>query len=132
MHPPTADAELDHFVEAFESAHQRSTTDETPVELDRFLTERLMWHHIIRCVEEALVDLRSRHKTVDLDNMGAFDRDRFQLGIDDREIPTFGDLVATALLLGRNRFASLLVNQLLAQPIARDLINLPERDALRC
>src|SRR6266705_2186205 len=35
------------------------------------LSDRLAEHDVIRSVEEALVDLRSRHKAVDLDGVGA-------------------------------------------------------------
>ena len=40
------------------------------------LSDRLAGSDIIRRVEEALVDLRARHKAVNLDGVGALDLDR--------------------------------------------------------
>ena len=54
---------------------------------------------IIRSVEEPLVDLRARHKAVDLDNVGALNLDRFQLRLIHENILTLGDLVAAAFVL---------------------------------
>jgi tripartite-type tricarboxylate transporter receptor subunit TctC len=69
---------------------------------------------IIRSVEEPLVDLRARHKAVDLHNVGALNLDRFQLRLIHENILTLGDLVAAAFVLradpsffGRDRLLSL-------------------------
>src|SRR5213078_1073669 len=94
------------------------------------LPDRLVGHDVIRSVEEALVDLGPRHKAVDLDGVGAFDLDRFELGILDDEVLAFGDLVAAAFVFGGDRLAGLFIDELLSQAIAGGLVDLPERDAL--
>src|SRR5229473_2236153 len=94
------------------------------------LPDRLAGHDVIRRVEEALVDLGPRHKAVDLDGVGALDLDRFELRILDDEVLALGDLVAAAFVLGGDRRAGLLIDELLAQPIAGGLVDLPKRDAL--
>src|SRR5215218_4267035 len=54
-------------------------------EREGLLSDRLAGRDVIRGVEETLVDLRARHKAVDLDRVGALNLDRFQLGIIDNE-----------------------------------------------
>jgi len=85
---------------------------------------------IIRSVEEALVDLLARHETVDLDHVGALDLDRFEFLVLDDQVLPLGDLVAAALVLGLDRLAGFLVDELLTQPITGRLVDLPEGDAL--
>src|SRR5207248_7935628 len=80
--------------------------------------------------EEALVDLLARHETVDLDHMGALDLDRFELRVLDDQVLPLGDLVAATLVLGLDRLVGFLIDELLAQPIAGRLVDLPEGDAL--
>jgi hypothetical protein len=62
--------------------------------------------------------------------VGALDLDRVQLRILDDEVLALGDLVAAAFVLGGNRLAGLFIDELLAQAIAGDLVDLPQRDAL--
>jgi hypothetical protein len=95
-----------------------------------FLAERLVRHHIIWRVQESLVDLCAGDKAVDLDDMVAFNFDRFQLRILDQEVLSLGDLVAAAFVLRGDRLAGFLVDQLLAQAIAGGLVDLAERDPL--
>src|SRR5437660_12853924 len=76
------------------------------------LSDRLAGSDIIRRVEEALVDLGPRHKAVDLDGVGAFDLDRFELRILDDEILALGDLVAAAFVLGGDGLEGLLIDEL--------------------
>jgi hypothetical protein len=60
----------------------------------------------------------------------ALDLDRFQLRILYDEVLAFADLVTAAFVLGGNPLAGFFINELLAQAIARGLVDLPERDAL--
>jgi hypothetical protein len=46
-------------------------------------------------------------------------------GLDD-QVLSLGDLVAAALVLGVDRLAGLLIDELPTQPIAGDLVDLPE------
>src|SRR5437660_9868205 len=72
------------------------------------LADRLAGSDIIRRVEEALVDLRARHKAVDLNGVSALDLNRVQLRILEDEVLALGDLVAAAFVLRGNRLAGLL------------------------
>ncbi len=60
--------------------------------------------------------------------MVALDLDRFELGIVDQDVLALGVFVALALVLGLDRLAGDLVDELLAQPIASLLVDLPESD----
>jgi len=94
------------------------------------LPNRFVGRDIIRSVEKALVDLAAGYQTVDLDRMGALDLDRVQFRVLDHEVVAFADLVAAALVLGSHRLAGLLIDELLAKPIAGGLVDLPESNAL--
>jgi hypothetical protein len=94
------------------------------------LGDRLVGGDIVRTVEEALVDLLARHETVDLDHVGALDLDGLELRVLDDQVLPLGDFVAAALVLGGDRLAGFLIDELLAQPIAGGLVDLPEADAL--
>src|ERR1700680_2465773 len=82
-------------------------------------------------VEEPPVDLRARHKAVDVDCVGAFDLDGLQLLVLDEEELAFADLVAAALVVGIDRVAGLLVDELLAQPVSGLAVDLAEGNPLR-
>jgi hypothetical protein len=94
------------------------------------LADRLVGDDIVRSVEEALVDLLARHETVDLGYVGALDLDGFELLVLDDQVLPLGDLVAAALVLGVDGLAGFLVDELLTQPVAGGLVDLPECDAL--
>src|SRR2546422_737719 len=81
-------------------------------------------------IEEALVDRGVRHKSVDLDGVGALDLDRFELRILNDEVLALGHLVAAAFVLGGDRLAGPFIDELLAQAIAGGLVDLPQGDAL--
>src|SRR5215216_6941174 len=119
----------------FDSTSRPSATIPLPRMASRMsakglLSDRLAGRDVIRGVEETLVDLRARHKAVDLDRVGALNLDRFQLGIIDNEELALGDLVAAAFIFGGDRGAGLFIDQLLAQAIAGGLVDLSECDAL--
>ncbi len=80
--------------------------------------------------DRQLVDLLARHETVDLNHVGALDLDRFELRVLDDQVLPPGNLVATALVLGIDRLAGFLIDELLTQPIAGRLVDLPEGNAL--
>ena len=54
--------------------------------------------------------------------MGALDLDRFELRVLDNQVLPLGDLVATPLVLGVDRLAGFLIDELLTQPIACPLV----------
>ena len=58
--------------------------------------------------------------------MGALDLDGFEFLVLDDQLLPLGDLVAAALVLGADRLTGFLIDQLLTQPIARGLVDLPE------
>src|SRR5262252_409305 len=70
------------------------------------LPDRRAGDDIIRAIEEALVDRGVRHKSVDLDGVGALDLDRFELGVLNDEVLALGHLVAAAFVRGGDRLAS--------------------------
>jgi hypothetical protein len=76
------------------------------------LGDWLVGGDIIRGVEEALVDLLARHETVDLDHVGALDLDRFEFLVLDDQVLSLGDLVASALVLGADKLAGFLIDEL--------------------
>jgi hypothetical protein len=82
------------------------------------LPDRIIGGDVIGRIEEALVDLRMRHKAVDVDRVRAGDLDGLQLLIFDEEKLAFADLVAAGLVMSLDDFTGLLVNELLAQPVA--------------
>jgi hypothetical protein len=63
--------------------------------------------------------------------MGALDLDGVEFLVLDHEVLPLGDLVAAPLVLGGDRLAGFLIDELLAQPIAGRLVDLPERNPLR-
>ena len=63
--------------------------------------------------------------------MGALDLDGFEFLVLDDQVLPLGDLVAAALVLGADRLAGFLIDQLLTQPIAGGLIDLPEGRCVR-
>src|SRR5580704_2688220 len=95
------------------------------------LPDRIVGGNVIGRIEEALVDLRTLHKAIDVDYVRARDLDRLQLLIFDEEILAFADLVAAGFLMSLDDFAGFLVNELLAQPVAGLAIDLAERNPLR-
>jgi hypothetical protein len=62
--------------------------------------------------------------------VGALDLDRFELLVLDDQVLPPGDLVASAPVLGVNWLAGFFIDELLTQPIAGRLVDLPEGDAL--
>src|SRR5262245_47366567 len=86
---------------------------------------------IVKAVEEALIDLLARHETVDLDHVRALDLDCFEFLVLDDQVLPLGSLITAALVLGVDRLAGFLIDELLAQPIAGGLVDLTEGDALR-
>jgi hypothetical protein len=56
--------------------------------------------------------------------VGAFDLDGFQLIVIDRDIVSFAEFLAPALVLGGNDAAGLLIDHLLAQAMARAGVDL--------
>ena len=63
--------------------------------------------------------------------MRAFNLDGLQLLVLDEEELAFADLVAAALVVGIDRVAGLLVDELLAQPVAGPAVDLAEGNPLR-
>src|SRR6202022_2223182 len=94
------------------------------------LPDRLVRSYIIRTVEVALVDLRPRYEAIDFDHVSALDLDCFQLRIVHENVLALGQLVAPALVLRADRLARLFIDELLAQTIAGDLVDLAKSDAL--
>ena len=70
---------------------------------------------VVGFVEVALVDFGLRHEAGDINRVGAFDLDGFQLVVIDRDVVSFAEFVTSALVLGINNAAGLLIDHLLAQ-----------------
>ena len=86
---------------------------------------------VIGRIEKALIDFRAWHKAINVDRVGALDLDRLQLLIFDEEELAFADLVAPSLLGALDRFAGLLIDKLLAQPVAGLAVDLAKRNPFR-
>src|SRR5207253_1774218 len=65
----------------------------------RFLSDFFGRGDVVRAVEVAIVDLRSRHKTVDFEGTGALDPNFFEFVILDLKILPLSDLVPSANVL---------------------------------
>src|SRR5262245_55428389 len=96
---------------------------------ERFLPNVVGRRDVIGAIVEALVDLRRGDEAVDVDGVPALHLDGLELV--DLDVDAFVDFVAPALVLGRDRLARLVIDQLLAQAVAGFLVDLPKRDALR-
>jgi hypothetical protein len=97
--------------------------------------ERLLAHpigggEIVGRVEVGLVDLCARHEALNVDGVIALDLDGFQLLVLDQDVFALADLVALGLVLGLDRLAGLLVDELAADPVAGVAIESAEGDAL--
>ena len=88
-------------------------------------------HDVIGTVEITLVDLRTRHEAIDADHVTAFDGDRLKLLILDLKIDALGIFIAPALVFGADGLLRHFIDELLAQPVAGLLVDLPERYPLR-
>jgi hypothetical protein len=86
------------------------------------LPYRIVGGDVTGRVEEALVDLGTRHEAVDVDRVGAPDFDGLQVLVLNEEELAFADLVAAGLVVPVDRFTGRLVDELLAQPVAGRLI----------
>jgi hypothetical protein len=78
---------------------------------------------VIGAVDKALVDLVHRDKAVDIDGMGAFDLDGFQLLLVDLDVFALLQLITAALLFALDHIAGLGVNHLLLQAVAGLLVD---------
>ena len=67
---------------------------------------------------------------INVDRVGALDRDGVKLFVLDAQINALVDLVTPPLVGGLDRLARLFVDQLLAQAVAGSLVDLPEGDPL--
>src|SRR5262249_59493786 len=74
---------------------------------------------VIGAVVETLVDLRRGDEAVDVDGVPALHLDGLELVIVDLDVDALVDFVAPAFVLGRDRLARLVIDQLLAQAVAR-------------
>ena len=85
---------------------------------------------VVRAVQISLVDLFARNERVDFDGVVAVDRDGVEFVVIHRDVGVLGVLVAAALVLGLDRLARDLVDQLLPQSIAGLLVDLTKRHPL--
>src|SRR5262249_57477297 len=85
---------------------------------------------VIGAVVETLVDLRRGDEAVDVDGVLALHLDGLKLVIVDLDVDALVDFVAPAFVLGRDRLARLVIDQLLAQAVARFFFVFSKRKAL--
>src|SRR5260370_32842290 len=85
---------------------------------------------MFRGVGLALFALGSRYELFYVNRLGALEPQRFQLFVLDRHELVAADLVSSALLPGVDHIARYRVHELLLEPIAGALVDLPERHAL--
>ena len=79
---------------------------------------------VVGAIQISLVDLLARNERVDLDGVVALDRNGVEFVIVDRDVGVLRVLVAATLIVGLDRLARDLVNQLLPQPVAGLLVDL--------
>src|SRR5262249_27747260 len=90
-----------------------------PNDGEGFLTHRPIRRYVIGRVDVALVDLIFWNELVDVDGAGALDLNGFYFLILDKHVLAFGDLVAAHHVFPGDNFASLGIDVLLLQPVAR-------------
>jgi hypothetical protein len=95
------------------------------------LADRIVGGDVIGRLEEALVNVGTRHEAVDVDGVRAFDLDGLQLLVLNEEKLVLADLIAAGLLVPFDRFTGLLINELLTQPVAGLAVDLSKRNPLR-
>jgi hypothetical protein len=94
------------------------------------LADIAVWSDIVRTDVVELVDFAPRHELVDIDRLGAFERDRFQFLVGDLDILAFGDFVSLDDLLRRDFLAALGVDLAVADAVAGGAVDLIETDLL--
>ena len=82
---------------------------------------------VIGAIQISLVDLLSGNERVDFDGVVALDRNGIEFVVFDRDVGVLGVLVAATLIGALNGLAGDFVDQLLAQPVAGLLVDLPKR-----
>ena len=82
---------------------------------------------VVGGVQISLVDLLAGNERIDLDGVVALDRDGIEFVVVDRDVGVLRVLVAATLIGAFDRLARDLVDQLLPQPIAGLLVDLPKR-----
>jgi hypothetical protein len=85
---------------------------------------------IIGTVDVALVDLRFRHKAIDVDRVATLDRHGVQLIVLNLKVDALLDFVAAPFIVRFDWVARSFVDQLLAKAIAGFLTDLSEGDPL--
>ena len=116
----TTRAERDHALAAHRLADHRKCV----------LPDLIVRGDVVGAVQITLVDLLARNERVDFDGVVALDRDGVEFVVVHRDVGVLGVLVAAALIVGLDRLARDVVDQLLPQPIAGLLVDLAERDPL--
>ena len=99
---------------------------------ERLLAHAIGGREVVGRVEVKLVDLGARHEALDVDGVIALDLDGLELVVLEHDVLALGDLVALGLVLGLDRLAGLLVDELAAHAIAGVAIEGAKRDALGC
>jgi hypothetical protein len=98
---------------------------------ERFAADLIVRRDVIAAVVVALVDLRARHEAVDVDGVVALDLQRLDLFVFDLDVDALVDLVTAALVGRLDHLAGHVVDELLPQAVAGQLVDLAEGHALR-
>src|SRR4029450_9179780 len=98
--------------------HHALVTHGVADDRERFLPNAVGRRDVIGAVVEALVDLRRGDEAVNVDGVPALHLDGLELVIVDLDVDALVDFVAPAFVLGRDRLARLVIDQLLAQAVA--------------
>ena len=75
-----------------------------------------------------VVDFVARHELIDIDGLGAFERDRFHFLVGDLDVFAFGDLVTLDDVLGRDFLAGLGIDLAIADATTGCFVDLIEAD----
>src|SRR5450631_400548 len=95
------------------------------------LSNLICGRDIIRGFDVAIVDLRSRDKSVDRDGVGAFNSNLLDLLVLDLEVLPLANLVAATNVLLLDRLGCFGIDELLLQPVSGLFVDPVERNSLR-
>ena len=95
-----------------------------------FLRHLVLRHDVERLVEIDAVDLRHRHEFLDVDGVGALQRDVVEFVVLEQHVLALLDLVALDAILLLDRLAGLGIDDVVADAVAGLAVDDVEADAL--
>src|SRR5262249_4157187 len=101
-----------------------------PDDRKRILSDPVFGRQVVRAVEITLVDFRTGHEFIEVDNFRAFQPKAIELLVLDRHVFVLANLIAAPLVHALDDLASDGVNELLLETVPGFLADLPEAHPL--